>query len=207
MEFTTSFEPVTNDNNSEAYKTVDEHHHDSLQELLARYGLSGLWTTKQIQAISRIWHFLDAWPDASHGLAALNALGVQTSTLSNGNRSLLTDLCTHASLPFTVITSAEEFRAYKPHPSVYLGACQKLGLRPDECGLVAAHLGDLQAAHGCGLRTVYVEREGEDMWSADKVSEARQGGWVDLWVGLREGEREGGLMEVARSLGRRTEGS
>ena len=184
-----------------AYKSVDEHHLDSLNELIAQYGVDGLWTADEIHSISRIWHFLQAWPDAASGLAALNELGLQTSTLSNGNRELLMDLCKHATLPFTVITSADEFGSYKPHPSVYLGACAKLGLQPGECALVAAHLSDLQAAKRCGLRTVYVQRKREEAWSKDKVSEAWTEGWVDLWV--ESGEGEGGLVEVARRLGGR----
>ena len=97
------------------------------------------------------------------------------------------------------LTSAEEFEAYKPHPSVYLGACKKLGFEPNQCGLVAAHLKDLQAARACGLRTVYVERIGEEEWSVDRVREAREDGWVDLWIDFGAGD--GGLREIAKKLG------
>lgn len=89
---------------------------------------------------------------------------------------------------------------YKPAPRVYLGAVEMLGLKAGECALVAAHLGDLQAARGCGLRTVYVEREGEEAWGVEEVERARGEGWVDLWVGVGEGE-EGGLGEVVRWVG------
>lgn len=198
---TAASEPSGGGKSTITYKSVDEHHLDSLKELIAQYGVDGLWTADEVHSISRIWHFLQAWPDAAPGLAALNELGLQTSTLSNGNRELLMDLCKHATLPFTVITSADEFGSYKPHPSVYLGACAKLGVQPDECALVAAHLGDLQAAKRCGLQTVYVEREREEAWSKDKVSEAWTEEWVDLWVA--SGAGEGGLVEVARRLGGR----
>ncbi len=66
-----------------------------------------------------------------------------------------------------------------------------LRLKPGECALVAAHLGDLEAARGCGLRTVYVEREGEEAWGVEEVGRARREGWVDLWVGSGEGDWEG----------------
>ena len=62
----------------------------------------------------------------------------------------------------------------------------------------AAHLGDLQAAKGCGLRAVYVEREQEEAWSKEKVQEAKEKGWVDMWIGLGKGE--GGILEVARKF-------
>ena len=73
-----------------------------------------------------------------------------------------------------------------------------LGLKPGECALVAADLGDLEAARACGLRTVYVEREGEEAWGVEEVRRARGEGWLDLWVGVGEGREEGGLGEVVR---------
>ena len=96
------------------------------------------------------------------------------------------------------MTSAEEFGAYKPHSSVYLGACKKLGLEPGECALVAAHLGDLQAARMCGLRTVYVERSEEEPWSVDRVRGARGEGWVDMWIDIDSEAGHSGLREVAK---------
>lgn len=40
--------------------------------------------------------------------------------------------------------------------------------------MVAAHLGDLQAAKECGLQTIYVEREEEETWPLEKVREAKR---------------------------------
>ena len=37
-------------------------------------------------------------------------------------------------------------RHYKPQPECYLGTADMLGLKPEECALVAAHNGDLGAA-------------------------------------------------------------
>ena len=81
-----------------------------------------------------------------------------TCTLSKGNLSLLNDLKANTKLEFTHVFSTEEFGSYKPNPAVYLGAVEKLGLIPTDCAMVAAHLGDLQAAKACGLQTIYVER-------------------------------------------------
>ena len=153
-----------------------------------------------------IWHFLDPWSDSSPGLGLLNSK-FQTATLSNGNTSLLTDLASHGSLPYTHILSAEDFKAYKPHPSVYLGAAQKLNLKPEECALVAAHLGDLAAAKKCGYQVIYIDRPQEEGWGREKVDKAMKEGWVDMWVDLQEGEgfgslrKDGGFVEVARRFG------
>ncbi|KAB2568911.1 HAD-superfamily hydrolase subfamily IA variant 2 [Lasiodiplodia theobromae] len=192
---------------AEKFKSVDQHHLDSLQQLLARWQLDGLWTPAQVQRLSLVWHRLAPWPDSPAGIEALNekkthAGGTSsskeesrlaTATLSNGNTALLRDLTAHARLPFAHIFSAEDFAAYKPHPKTYLGAARRLGLRPEECALVAAHLGDLKAAAACGLGTVYVERPAEEDWGEEEVRREREAGWVGLWIG----EGEGGFARVA----------
>ncbi|KAF2198376.1 haloacid dehalogenase [Delitschia confertaspora ATCC 74209] len=165
------------------WKTVDEHHFDALNELLAQHGLEGLWSEEDVRALSLIWHKLEAWPDSSPGIAALNK-SFFTATLSNGNLSLLNDLKMHGQLGFTHVFSAETFGFYKPSPKVYLGAVAKLDLKPQECGMVAAHLGDLKAARASGLRVFYVERPLEEDWDREQVDEARREGWVDGWITL-----------------------
>jgi 2-haloacid dehalogenase len=122
-----------------------------------------------------------------------------TCTLSNGNLSLLGDLRTFSGIPFTHLFSAEQFGTYKPAPRVYLGAAERLELHPNQCVMVAAHLNDLKAAKENGLQTVYVERSGEEEWGADEVEQARQGGWVDLWISSRDGSM--GFITVAEKLG------
>lgn len=187
------------------WKDIDTHHHDSLVKQLARWGLDGVFTPSEIRDLSLVWHRLAPWPDAAPGLARLNRydMGLVTSTLSNGNRSLLGDLDHHGQLRFARILSAEDFGAYKPDPQVYLGAAERLGVAPGETAMVAAHLNDLEAARDVGLRTVYVERKGEEDWDAEDERQQRAKGWVDLWVGLQcqDREGEGGFVEVARQLG------
>ncbi|KAK0638880.1 HAD-like domain-containing protein, partial [Cercophora newfieldiana] len=151
------------------WKDIDTHHRDSLTELLASHGLEGVFSHSEIETLSKQWHFLTPWEDSAPGIKRLNARYV-TATLSNGNLSLLRDLNETGDLGFRELISAEEFKAYKPNAKVYLGACEKLGLEPGEVAMVAAHLGDLEAARGYGMRTVYVERRGEEEW---KVEEER----------------------------------
>ena len=199
--FVQSFNPET-----DPFKSIDQHHCEALVKLLRDQNLQDLWTDDEIQKISMIWHFLDPWPDSSAGLAILNSK-FQTATLSNGNTALLKDLASHGSLPYAHILSAEDFQAYKPHPSVYLGAAKKLNLDPSECALVAAHLADLAAAKKVGYQAIYIDRPQEETWPKEKVQKARDEGWVDMWVDLAEGETFGtvrsdaGFVEVARRFG------
>ena len=187
---------------SPQFKTIDEHHYDSLKQLLDAHQITPLWSEEELREICQAWHELEPWYDTKAGLTALNALGIQTCTLSNGNVSLLKDLCAHSSLPFTQVFSAELFRAYKPSPQVYKGAFERLGFKPEETMMVAAHLGDLKAASQCGMRTCYVVRHKEEAWDEDTVSRAKEEGWVEIWVGLDDTRPEvGGFVEVARRLG------
>ncbi|KND91529.1 hypothetical protein TOPH_03617 [Tolypocladium ophioglossoides CBS 100239] len=190
--FTRSFDPAR-----DVWKTIDAHHRDSLADLLRGWGLDGLYTDAEVESLSLVWHRLRPWPDAADGLSALGTKGgLTTTTLSNGNIALLRDLDDFGSLGFHRLLSAETFRAYKPNPATYLGAARELGLEPSEVAMVAAHLGDLQAARSCGLRTIYVERPQEEAWGKDdeKYQQARE--WVDLWIS----EQEDGLVSLARRL-------
>lgn len=175
--------------------SIDEHHLDSLKNLLKSWSLEGLWDGEKVQEISLIWHRLVPWSDSEAGLAALNSR-YPACTLSNGNFSLLEDLRAFGKLRFTHIFSAEAFGTFKPNKAVYLGAAEKLGLPPNQCALVAAHLDDLKAAKGCGLSAIYVERAQEEDWSQQKIEQANADGWVDLWVK----ENEDGFLAVNRKL-------
>lgn len=179
------------------WKSVDDHHFDALNDLIQKYGLEGLWTPEEIRELSLIWHRLDPWSDSAAGVEKLNN-AFHTCTLSNGNVALLDDLKAHSGIPFTHIVSAEMFGSYKPSPRVYLGAAEKLGLQPNQCAMVAAHLQDLKAAKETGYGTaVYVWRPQEEDWNDEQVEKARREGWVDVWV---DGGNDG-FVTVAEKLG------
>ena len=100
-------------------------------------------------------------------------------------------MCKHGNMPFCNIFSAEMFQSYKPNPKVYLGAGEKLGLKPAECMMVAAHLDDLKFAKQAGLRTLYVERPREER-HPELVGE----NIPDIWVR----ENETGFVSAAEKL-------
>jgi len=57
-----------------------------------------------------------------------------------------------------MVLLAELFHHYKPDRELYVGAADVLGCQPEEVMMVAAHPGDLKAAHESGLRTAFVPR-------------------------------------------------
>lgn len=191
------------------YKTVDQHHLDSLREILTEREIifprqgdvppelchdGSLFDEQQLVKLSLMWHYLDPWADTVQGIRDLNKK-FNTCTLSNGNLDLLNDMVKHAQMDFTHVYSAEMFQSYKPSPKVYLGAAEKMGLQPAECMMVAAHLDDLKHAKSNGFRTLYVERTQEERYP-EMVEEARNG-FVDVWVTVDEA----GFIAAARKLG------
>ena len=68
-----------------------------------------------------------------------------------------------------MIQSSESLRAYKPHRAVFLAACERLGVAPNETLYVGdSAIADVGGAHNAGLRTVWVRRASE---SRDPVTQ------------------------------------
>jgi len=136
---------------------LDDLHRESLGKIVAEFGIKGVMAG-DLDDLNRAWHRLDPWADAVPGLTRLKRKYV-LATLSNGNVALLVNMAKRAGLPWDAILGAEVTRFYKPQPGCYLGTAAMLGLKPDECALVAAHNNDLAVASGLGFKTVFVPRQ------------------------------------------------
>jgi len=142
-----------------AFTILDVLHRESLDKLIARYGIKSL-TEADVEHINRVWHRLDPWPDVIEGLTRLKARFV-IAPCSNGNIALMVNLAKRAGLPWDCVLGAETARAYKPMPEAYLVSCRQLGLAPAQVLMVAAHNNDLKAAKAQGLNTAFVARPAE----------------------------------------------
>ena len=136
---------------------LDALHRTILDRILGDFGISGL-TESEADDLNRAWHRLKPWPDTVAGLTRLKKR-FTIAPLSNGNIALMTDLAKHSGLPWDCILGAELVRHYKPDREVYESAAGFLNLEKSDVMMVAAHLGDLRAAKGVGLRTAFVTRE------------------------------------------------
>jgi len=56
-----------------------------------------------------------------------------------------------------------------------------MGVKPEECALVAAHLGDLKGAKACGFYAIYVERPLEE-----KAPQLREENIPDMMIKVGE---------------------
>ncbi len=153
------------------WTNIDGLHRMILNELVDQFELHSL-SEEELNDFNRGWHRLDPWPDAVEGLTRLKRSFVITS-LSNGNVALLVNMAKRAGLPWDAVLSSELAKHYKLDPIVYETAAQLLGLDPKEVMMVAAHVGDLNAARGVGFKTAFVHRPfefgGERRVAANKL--------------------------------------
>jgi 2-haloacid dehalogenase len=138
---------------------LDDLHRMALDRLIVDFKITGL-SEAETDHLNRAWHRLDPWPDSVPGLTRLKQKFV-LATLSNGNVALIVNMAKHGGLPWDAVLGAEVARHYKPQPECYLTTATLLGLRPEQCLMVAAHNNDLAAASSVGLRTAFVPRPTE----------------------------------------------
>jgi 2-haloacid dehalogenase len=100
--------------------------------------------------------------DAREALSRLKAARIKTAILSNGAPRMLAAAVRSAGLDDLIgeILSVEAVRIYKPHPSVYQLAVDKLGVWPAELGFVSANGWDAWGAKAAGLRVAWCNRSG-----------------------------------------------
>jgi len=105
---------------------------------------------------------LDPYPDAKPALVTIKAGGFKTALLSNGAPTMLTAVVnrTHMTASLDAVLSVEERGVFKPHPSVYQLAVEKLGIGSAHICFVSGNAWDLAGAAAFGFQTVWVNRHG-----------------------------------------------
>jgi 2-haloacid dehalogenase len=100
--------------------------------------------------------------DARESLSRLKAARLKIAILSNGAPRMLAAAVRSAGLDDLVgdILSVEAVGVYKPHPSVYQLAVDRLGVWPAELGFVSANGWDAWGAKAAGLRVAWCNRSG-----------------------------------------------
>jgi len=138
------------------FAKIDVIHRAILEDVLKQFKVTTL-SEEEKAHLNLVWHRLKPWPDSVRGLKRLKSKFV-IATLSNGNTSLLVNMAKFGGLPWDTVFSSDTFKLFKPDPGMYLGAADRLDLKPGEVMMVAAHKGDLRAAAKCGLETAFVKR-------------------------------------------------
>ena len=100
------------------------------------------------------------FPEVPAMLEALRAGGMRAVILSNGSPLMLTSAVRFAGLErhFHAVLSVESAGVYKPHPSVYRLAVDRLGVAAESIAFVSSNAWDVAGAASFGLRVCWVNR-------------------------------------------------
>jgi 2-haloacid dehalogenase len=95
--------------------------------------------------------------------ATLDSLrGRKLAILSNGSPAMLEDMVRNAGLApaFDAVLSVDALRIYKPHPSIYQLAVDRLGSKAEHIAFVSSNYWDAAGATSFGFRTFWINRAG-----------------------------------------------
>lgn len=105
---------------------------------------------------------LDAYPEVPAMLGRLKAAGLKTAILSNGEPNMLEAAVNAAGLSGLLdeVLSVDGLEIYKPHPSVYQLAVDRLGVKADRIAFQSSNAWDVHGAATFGFRPVWINRFG-----------------------------------------------
>lgn len=103
---------------------------------------------------------LDAYPEVKEMLSTLKGAGMRTAILSNGSPSMLVAAVRRAELEDLLdeMISVDSVRIYKPHPSVYQLAVDRMRLDSERICFLSANAWDASGAAHFGFRVVWINR-------------------------------------------------
>ncbi len=107
---------------------------------------------------------LHTYPEVPGVLRRLQEGGMKTAILSNGSPTMLEKVCVNTGLDAVLdaVLSIEEVGIYKPHPSVYRLAVDRLGLSgPSAVSFQSSNAWDAAAAAAFGFKVVWCNRFGQ----------------------------------------------
>ncbi len=106
---------------------------------------------------------LGAYPELPAMLSTLKARGLKLAILSNGSPTMLAAVVRNAGLEgiFDAVLSVEEVGVFKPHPSVYALAAQRLQLAPERICFLSSNGWDAYSAKAYGFRVLWCNRFGQ----------------------------------------------
>jgi 2-haloacid dehalogenase len=110
---------------------------------------------------------LKAYPDVLKGLQLLKENGFRLATLTNSPENALKEQLINSNLTdiFELALSIDTLKKYKPDPQTYKWAATQLDQEPQNIIMIAAHGWDLAGAMNAGLKTGFIAREGQSLYS------------------------------------------
>ncbi len=104
-----------------------------------------------------------AYPEVPAMLAELKSRGIKLAILSNGTPQMLAAAVANSGIAeyFDAVLSVEEVGVFKPHPSVYGMAPQRLKLNKEQICFLSSNGWDAFAAKAFGFRVLWCNRFGQ----------------------------------------------
>lgn len=157
---------------------------EGLDFALASHGLAEAGLQERLLDAYRS---LSCYPEVPAMLGALRAMGVRTAILSNGSPAMLADAVASAGLGelLDAVLSIEEVGVYKPDPSVYARAVERLGVERGAVCFQSSNPWDAAAAADNGFQVAWINRSAQPL----------EYGWVLRGHELRD---LSGLPELVR---------
>jgi 2-haloacid dehalogenase len=123
----------------------------------------GLENTALRARLMDLYLHISAYPDVRPALDHLNSIGMKLAILSNGTPHMLSAAVANARLAgyFDAVLSVEEAGVFKPHPSVYGLAPQRLALRSEQICFLSSNGWDAWSAKAFGFRVLWCNRFGQ----------------------------------------------
>lgn len=105
-------------------------------------------------------------PEVKKALGLLKKEGYQMVSFTNGSNDTVADQLKNAGIDemFDARLSIEDIGKYKPHADTYAWAARKMGRKPGECMLIAAHGWDIAGALWAGWRGAFISRPGKQLY-------------------------------------------
>ena len=106
---------------------------------------------------------LDVFPEVPAMLQRLKAAGLKTAILSNGSPQMLGAVVKKAGIAefLDAVLSVEAVGVYKPHPSIYQLAVDRLAVPAGAISFQSSNAWDAYAASAFGMRVVWCNRYGQ----------------------------------------------
>ena len=122
---------------------------------------------------------LSTYPEVPAMLRVLKGRGMKLAILSNGAPPMLTAVVGNSGLDgiFDAVLSVEEVGVYKPHPSVYALASQRLGIASANICFLSSNGWDAYSAKAFGFRVIWCNRFGQP---AERIPDTPDGEISDL---------------------------
>ena len=122
---------------------------------------------------------LSTYPEVPAMLRELQGRGMKLAFLSNGTPPMLAAVVKNSGLEsvFDAVLSVEEVGVFKPHPSVYGLAAERLQIAPARICFLSSNGWDAFSAKAFGFRVIWCNRFGQ---TAERIPDTPDGEIADL---------------------------